>query len=84
MRVIEILGIEQAREWGCCSLNEFRAFLGLKKYSTFEEWNPDPEVARIARQLYRTPDNIELYIGLVAEESKPVGPGRLYQCRQSF
>jgi len=31
LRVIEILGIEQARQWGVCSMNEFRKFLGLKR-----------------------------------------------------
>lgn len=31
MRVVEILGIEQSRQWGTCSLNEFRKFLGLKR-----------------------------------------------------
>ena len=75
MRVIEVLGIAQARNWGCCTLNEFRRFLGLKPYATFEEWNPDPEIAECARKLYRTPENLELYVGLVAEESKPVMDG---------
>lgn len=75
MRVIEILGIQQARNWGCCSLNDFRRFLGLKPYSTFEEWNPDQKIADAARKLYRNPENIELYVGLVAEQSKDVGPG---------
>jgi linoleate 10R-lipoxygenase len=31
LRVIEIMGIMQARAWGCCSMNEFRKFLGLKR-----------------------------------------------------
>ncbi|KAF8323486.1 heme peroxidase [Cantharellus anzutake] len=75
MRVIEMLGIMQARNWGCCTLNEFRRFLGLKPYATFEEWNPDPDVAECARKIYRTPENLELYVGLVAEESKPVMDG---------
>lgn len=75
MRVIEILGIEQARNWGCCSLNDFRRFLGLKPYTTFEEWNPDPKIADAARKLYRNPNNLELYVGLIAEQSKDVGPG---------
>jgi len=75
MRVIEILGIEQSRAWGCATLNEFRQFLGLKPYATFEEWNPNQEVANAARALYRHPDNIELYVGLEAEEAKPVGEG---------
>jgi hypothetical protein len=75
MRVIEQLGIQQARNWGACTINEFRIFLGLKPYSTFEEWNPDPVIADAARKLYRSPDNIELYVGLVSEESKPVQDG---------
>lgn len=56
-------------------MNEFRRFLGLKPYATFEEWNPDPVIADAGRKLYRTPENIELYVGLIAEESKPVGDG---------
>jgi hypothetical protein len=31
LRVIEILGIEEARAWGTCSMNEFRKFMGLKR-----------------------------------------------------
>jgi hypothetical protein len=26
-------------------MNEFRHFLGLKRFESFEEWNPDPEIA---------------------------------------
>lgn len=32
-KVIEIMGIKQARAWNVCSLNEFRKFLGLKGMS---------------------------------------------------
>jgi len=31
LRVIEIMGIEQGRAWGACSLNEFRKFVGLRR-----------------------------------------------------
>ncbi|KAF8512919.1 linoleate diol synthase [Gautieria morchelliformis] len=75
MRIIEIMGIEQARSWGACSLNDFRRFLQLKPYSDFEDWNPDPEIAETARRLYGNIENLELYPGLQAEEAKPVVPG---------
>ncbi|KAG9025874.1 hypothetical protein FS837_004792 [Tulasnella sp. UAMH 9824] len=76
MRIIEIMAIKQNRDWGTCSLNEFRKFLGLKPYSTFEEWNPRKDVADAARRrVYGHPDNIELYVGLQAEESKKPVPG---------
>ena len=35
MRLHEIMGIESARQWGCCSLNDFRQFLGLKRAYPF-------------------------------------------------
>lgn len=44
-RVVEIMSIEQDRQWGVCTMNEFRAFLGLKKFGDFEEWNSDPAIA---------------------------------------
>jgi cytochrome P450 len=56
-------------------LNEFRAYLGLKTLDSFEEWNPDPEIANAARQIYGHIDDLELYPGLLAEVAKPPIPG---------
>jgi len=80
LRIVEILGIEQARQWGVCSMNEFRKFLGLKKFKTFEEWNPDPEIAGAARRLYGHVDNLELYTGLQAEATMPLSGGLRFAC----
>ncbi|KAJ7126174.1 heme peroxidase [Mycena epipterygia] len=70
LRVIEVLGIEQARRWGACSMNDFRRFLGLKPYNTFQEWNPDKDISHAAAALYKDIENLELYVGLQAEETK--------------
>ncbi|KAK7049205.1 hypothetical protein VNI00_005806 [Paramarasmius palmivorus] len=75
MRLHEIMGIMQNRQWGVCSLNDFRRYLGLKPYSSFLEWNPDPEIAYAAEKLYGNIEYLELYVGLQAEESKPVVEG---------
>ncbi|TFY60825.1 hypothetical protein EVJ58_g4902 [Rhodofomes roseus] len=75
LRVIEILGIMQSRSWGTCSLNEFRSFIGLRPYKTFEEWNPDPKIYMAAESLYHHIDNLELHVGLQAEEAKVPMPG---------
>ncbi|KIL62783.1 hypothetical protein M378DRAFT_12576 [Amanita muscaria Koide BX008] len=75
LRVIEILNIEKARKWGACTLNEFRKFLKLKPLDNFDEWNRNKEVAAAAATLYKHIDNLELYVGLQAEESKEPGPG---------
>jgi hypothetical protein len=76
LRSVEILGIIQARSWNMASLNEFREFAGLQKHTTFEDINPDKEVAERLRNLYDNPDCVELYPGLVAEKTKPpMSPG---------
>jgi hypothetical protein len=75
MRLHEIMGIQSNRRWGVCSLNDFRKFLGLKPYASFLEWNPDPVIANSAERLYGTIDRLELYVGLQAEETKPVEEG---------
>ncbi|KAJ6585690.1 heme peroxidase [Mycena capillaripes] len=75
LRVVEIMGILQARQWGVCTMNEFRQFLGLKQFEDFEDWNPDPAIANAARRLYGHIDNLELYTGLQCEETIPLSPG---------
>ncbi|KAJ7281406.1 linoleate diol synthase [Mycena rebaudengoi] len=75
MRLHEMMGIEQNRRWGVCSLNDFRKYLGLKPYSSFLDWNPNPEIANAAEKLYGDINYLELYVGLQAEEAKPVVDG---------
>lgn len=76
MRSVEILGIIQSRAWNVATLNEFRRFSGLKKHASFEDINPDPEVAQKLKNLYEHPDLVELYPGLVSEKPKPpMSPG---------
>ncbi|CCM06203.1 uncharacterized protein FIBRA_08446 [Fibroporia radiculosa] len=74
-RVIEVLAMQQARTWGACSLNEFRKFMGLKPYSDFKEWNPDPKIYKAAEALYHDINHLELHVGLQAEETKWPMPG---------
>ncbi|KAG8794414.1 hypothetical protein FRC17_008302, partial [Serendipita sp. 399] len=75
MRTVEIMTIQMARRWGVCTLNEFRKSLGLRPYTSFQEWNPNPEIWTAAQALYEQIDRLELYPGLQAEDTKPPGPG---------
>ncbi|KAF9006152.1 linoleate diol synthase [Cyathus striatus] len=75
MRLNEVMGIEMNRRWGVCSLNDFRRYLGLKPYSSFIEWNSDTEIAYAAEKLYGDIEYLELYVGLQAEEAKPLVDG---------
>ncbi|KAG6810880.1 hypothetical protein H0H92_009972 [Tricholoma furcatifolium] len=80
LRLVEIMGIEQSRAWGVCTMNEFRKFLKLKPFEKFEDWNPDPEIAGAARRLYGHIDNLELYTGLQAEATMPLTDGSRFAC----
>ncbi|KAJ8508992.1 hypothetical protein ONZ45_g8792 [Pleurotus djamor] len=80
LRIVEMMGMMQARRWGVCTMNEFRHFLGLRRFKSFEEWNPDKEIAHAARQLYGHIDNLELYAGLQAEETMPLQDGSRFAC----
>ena len=76
LRLVEVLGIEQTRQWRVATLNELREFFGLQRHRTFEDINPDPVVAQSLRQLYDHPDYVEMYPGIVAEDDKePMVPG---------
>lgn len=76
LRMVEVLGIQQARYWKTATLNELRRFLGLVEHKTFEEINPDARISQALRQLYDHPDNVEMYPGMMIEYTKkPMAPG---------
>lgn len=70
MKAIEILGITQARSWRVGTLNEFRKHFDLEPHRTFESITKNAEVAEALKHLYDTPDDVELYPGLVVEDAK--------------
>lgn len=57
------------------TISRFRKYLNLKAYGSFQEWNEDEETAKAAELLYGHIDNLELYPGLMAENTKPAMPG---------
>ena len=76
MKAVEMLGIMQARTWRVATLNEFRKHFDLEPHRTFESITENKEVADALKHLYDTPDNVELYPGLVVEDAKhPMLPG---------
>ncbi|KIJ54105.1 hypothetical protein M422DRAFT_775321 [Sphaerobolus stellatus SS14] len=73
---VDVMGIKAARTAKVCTLNEFREFLGLRRFEDFEDWNADPEIYKAARALYGDIDNLELYPGLHAEGQLDDGFGQ--------
>ncbi|KAJ8115411.1 hypothetical protein OPT61_g2940 [Boeremia exigua] len=76
LKVIEVMGIRQARAWGVASLNEVRRHFGMAPYESFLDINSDPEIATALETLYGSVENVELYPGVVVEQPKvPMVPG---------
>ncbi|KAL8651032.1 MAG: hypothetical protein Q9210_003484 [Variospora velana] len=68
LRVVEMAGIVAARKWEVASLNEFRTFFGMEPHKTFESINSDAKIADALRNLYDSPDMVEMYPGIFIEE----------------
>jgi len=78
-RIIELIGIQGARFSGLCSLNDFRRFLNLVPYKSFDDMCPNnSEVANELKNLYGEIDNVELYPGLMTEKCKPTKIGSAF------
>lgn len=70
MKLIEVMGMKQARSWNVATLNEFRRFFKLEPHKTFKDITTDDEVAHALEALYQHPDYVELYPGIVVEDAK--------------
>ncbi|KAH6985528.1 heme peroxidase [Ilyonectria destructans] len=76
LKPVVMLGISQARGWHVGTLNELRKFMDLKPHKSFKDINPDPETQEAMKALYKEPDFVEMYPGVLFEHAKqPVYPG---------
>ncbi|TDL18557.1 hypothetical protein BD410DRAFT_880000 [Rickenella mellea] len=50
LKVVEVMGIDQSRNWGACSLDGLRSPWVLSVHGSFKELNPDPEIHMQAEQ----------------------------------
>jgi hypothetical protein len=73
LKPVEIMGIIQARKWQCGTLNDFRDFFGLPRHTSFESVTENTEVQNALRDLYDSPDKIELYPGIFCESDVDMG-----------
>lgn len=70
MLPIERIMIEKGRDWRLPSYNEYRTQFRMKKLTKFSDFTEDKELQLKLEKLYGHVDNIELTVGLFAEESK--------------
>ena len=65
------LNIQRGRDHGLADYNSTRVALGLSAVESFSDISSDPEVAAKLESLYGTVDNIDLWVGGLAEDHLP-------------
>jgi peroxidase len=71
------IDIQRQRDVGLGSLNQTRQAIGLAPYQSFAALTSDPVLAQNLESVYGTVDNVDLFIGGLAEDHAPgadVGP----------
>jgi peroxidase len=61
------IDIQRERDLGLGTLNETRQALGLPQYTSFDQLTSDPTVQANLRSVYGSIDNVDLFIGGLAE-----------------
>jgi hypothetical protein len=65
------LNIQRGRDHGLADYNSVRAAYGLARVTSFDQISSDPQVQQTLQSLYGTVDNIDLWVGALAEDHVP-------------
>lgn len=66
-------GIQQARDCGLASYNDYRQAMSYPRVNHFEQISGNRAVVDMLRLLYGTPDNVEYHAGIFAEDVRENG-----------
>lgn len=70
----EAASIEHGRKAHLRPYNAYRQYCGYPSVTRFEQITGEPERQKVLRDLYGTPDRVEFYVGLFAEDVRPGSP----------
>jgi heme peroxidase len=65
---VEVSSVADSRELQLAPYNAYREHCRLPRVRSFDQVNADPHVANALRSRYRSVDDLDLYVGLFAEE----------------
>lgn len=81
------LNIQRGRDHGLPSYDDARAAIGLKRVGSFGDITRDREMQERLASVYRAPEDVDLWVGLLAEDKLPrslVGPLAYRMMREQF
>jgi hypothetical protein len=65
------IDVERERDLGIATLNQTREALGMHAYTSFDQITSDPALAAKLAQIYGSVDNVDLFVGGLAENAAP-------------
>ncbi len=71
LRGVQQWSVEKGRAVELASYNDYRELAKFPRVTAFDQVSGDPRAQRALEDLYRTPDRIEFYTGLYAEDTRP-------------
>ncbi len=71
---VEKVSLQQGRSNRLASYNDYRAAMSMPRVDRFEQITGDPARIDALRRLYGTPDRVEFFAGLFAEDVRPSTP----------
>ncbi len=71
---VEVKAVEQGRTNRIASYNDYRALVGLKRAASFRDVTRNETRQRDLALLYASPDVMEFYVGMFAEDRVPNSP----------
>ncbi|HEY2659992.1 MAG TPA: peroxidase family protein, partial [Caulobacteraceae bacterium] len=71
---VEWLAVGQARSNHLDTYNNYRVQYGMPRAAQFSDISSDPKIVSVLKSLYPTPDDIEFYPGLFAEDRVAKSP----------
>ena len=69
--LLDAIDIQRARDHGIADYNSLRAAYGLSPVTTFEQITGDPELQAALQAVYGTVDDIDPFVGALAEDLLP-------------
>jgi len=70
LKMAELPTIQAGRIVNLRGYNEYRVACGFKRAPTFEDISSDPQISGRLRELYGDVDDVEFYVGLMAEDTR--------------
>ncbi len=71
LRMLEVQSITAGREVQLAPYNDYRAYSQLPRIKDFRQITSDPQAQQLLGDVYSRPDDIDLFVGLLAEDPSP-------------